>query len=117
MSDERRRQILSSLVEVGPDIEAVYAELVTLPWDSPAPLVTLRARHVASVLRRFLNGELDEVSVERWANAIESREDLAFDSANEESLRNIVFTLANPELSDQLTEQAAREYINTLSPP
>ncbi len=117
MSDERRRRILSALLEVGPDIEGVYAELATLPWDCPAPLVTLRTQHVTSVLRRFLDGILDAVSIERWANAIESREDIAFDSAREESLRNIVFALANPELSGQLTEQAAREYINTLSPP
>ena len=115
MSDERRKQLLNALLNLEPGIEETYSALANMAWDCPTELVTLRTQHVASVLGRFIDGRIDGEYVERWANAIEAREDVAFDSAQEESLRHILFVLANPELSQPLSIQSATEFLEGLN--
>lgn len=115
MSDDKRKQLLNALLNLEPGIEETYSALANMAWDCPMELVTLRAQHVASVLGRFIDGKIDSECVERWANAIESREDVAFDSAQEESLRHILFELANPELSQPLSRQTATEFLEALN--
>ncbi len=114
MSDTRRHHLLCALLQHDPDVAAVYVELASLPWDCPDPLVTLGPRHVAAVLGRFLTGELSAESVERWANAIESREDIRVDSLHEDALRRVIFDLANPELAGALGIDSAHALLRTL---
>lgn len=53
-------------------------------------------------------------SVERWANAIESREDIRVDSLYEDALRRVIFDLANPELAGALGTDSAHALLRTL---
>lgn len=62
----------------------------------------------------FRGQKLSAESVERWANAIESREDIRVDSLHEDALRRVIFDLANPELAGALGTDSAHALLRTL---
>ena len=74
-----RQQLLRSLVELERPLAEIVHELSRLGWDSDRDLVTLERRHVLRILERFREGELPAEQVEAWANAVEAREDIAFE--------------------------------------
>ncbi|KSV90931.1 hypothetical protein N181_09640 [Sinorhizobium fredii USDA 205] len=64
-----RRAVLASLIQFDRSLTELRAALAELCWDSDA-VITLKRDDVASILRRFENGEIDEHSVEAWANLV-----------------------------------------------
>ncbi len=95
-------------------IEQLVAELKKYPWDADKEIVTLTRLHLTSVVDRYLLGELTELDLDLWSNAIESREDIGFENGYEEVLREAIHQLANPLLTVPLnirTAQSLRESI------
>lgn len=92
----------------------LHRELALLPWDCPGPVVTLRVDHIVQVLRRFLDGEFGADTIERWANALEGREDIGLDAPWAVALKQVIFELANPDLIGPLTDERATEYVGRL---
>jgi hypothetical protein len=111
-----RTELLRSLLALDGPLPEVVAPLRAFPWDSDEDLVTLKPEHVADLLGRYLSGELTPGDVEAWANAVESREDIALDPDHRESLNDALFTLANPTLAQPLSTGLARELIGQLTP-
>lgn len=106
--------MLGALLAMDRPLALIHRELAMLPWDCPSPLVTLRAEHVVRVLRRFLGGEFDRDTIERWANALEGREDIRLDAPIAAALKQVIFELANPTLAGYLTADSATEYVKQL---
>jgi hypothetical protein len=77
-------------------------------WDE-YDLVPLRLADVVRVLRRFLQGTLSACDVEAWADALEMREDVDYDSDVGESL----FILATPSINGELTTDLAESLIKS----
>jgi hypothetical protein len=48
---------------------------------------------------RYLNGELSAKQLQDWAECLERRDDVAFDSGVADLLDDIQFRLANPEIN------------------
>lgn len=71
-------------------------------WGVDAAYVTLRRSDIVAILHRFASGEIDAVTVESWANKIESREDILFEPGHEEIVAAALHDLANPVLQGQL---------------
>jgi hypothetical protein len=106
--------MLGALLAMDHPLEVIHRELAMLPWDCPSPLVTLRADHVVRVLQRFLTREFDRDTIERWANALEGREDIGLDAPIAAALKQMIFELANPDLAGYLTDDSATEYVKQL---
>ncbi|MQX19873.1 hypothetical protein GHJ84_02365 [Sinorhizobium meliloti] len=96
-----RRAALSSLIKFDKPLEELRAALAAFDWDSE-PVITLSRVDIAAMLRRFTSGEIDARTVEAWADAIEGREDIRFESGHEDVIASAIHDLANPTLQGQL---------------
>lgn len=96
-----RETILSSLISFDAPIPKLKAELGSLTWDSD-PVVTLARRDIVAVLERFVAGQISALTVEDWANLVECREDIGFESGYEDVIHAAIHDLANPMLRGEL---------------
>jgi hypothetical protein len=106
--------MLNRLLLRDESIETLMGKISSLGWDSDVELVTLTRDHVANALVSFSNGECEASDVEAWAEAIEGRDDIGLESGHEERLKRIVFEIANPEVSGELSAERAGEWLALL---
>ncbi len=109
-----RHRTLRSLLELDRPLESVLHDLAGFRWDSEAEGVTLLPKHLIEILNRFKDGLLNAEEAEKWADAIEGREDVAFDQNSRTLLKEAIFDLANPVLQGVLTTEIADEWIERL---
>jgi len=83
-------------------------------WDS-VPLVTLTRKNLERVLDEYLDGRISAETVEVWADSLEGRDDINFESGLEDVIKDVVFQLANPEITARLTASGARALKSQLS--
>ena len=72
-------------------------------------------RKLAKVLIHILNQYLSASDLENWANAIECREDIIYETEGEDFINNIIFDLANPILNAPISPELVKQYITQLS--
>jgi hypothetical protein len=63
------------------------------------------------MLERFLSGDLTSGDLERWANAIEGREDIGLDADAADALKEVIFELANPLIQGATMTESARAWV------
>lgn len=103
-----RQETLSALVQFREPLAVIEARLSAFEWDwNGAPLVTLTRRQIVSVLKRFVSGEIDAETVERWADLIECRDGIEDEPGHEELVLEAIHHLANPILHGSLEEIAS----------
>jgi hypothetical protein len=64
------------------------------------------------MLDLYLGSTIRGSDVEEWAEAIEGRDDVGYEGDAADMLREAVFELANPDLTNQLVPERARELRN-----
>jgi hypothetical protein len=106
MKPKDRMELLQQLVNFSMPLPAIVSSLSQMEWDSE-PLVTLSHQAVKNVLQRYIAHEFNGKDIEDWANAIEGRDDISFESNSENIIGEILFELANPLLTQPLSEQRA----------
>ena len=106
---------MQALVSFDRPLGDIHAALSQYPWDSEVELVLLSRTHIVSVLERFISGSLSAAEVEGWANAIEGRDDIGFETKSRELLKEAIQELANPALTHELTHDSAGILISRLS--
>lgn len=105
-----RTQLLQELVALTRSPRAIVDELASFTWDSTEELVAIRSEDLCAVLGRYLGGELSSDIVEEWANAVEMRDDLGYDSR----VGGVIDELANPVLHRPLSDERARKLISEI---
>ncbi len=110
-----RREALINLLHYSHSIEDLAFSLQQFPWDSDESCVTLTRQHIIAALNRYVLGDLTTDQVESWANAIEGREDIDYESEHEEILHEIIHQLANPLLTSALDTQQAQMVLSSIS--
>jgi len=110
-----REKLLVSLVEASGDVGATVSALSALPWDSHVALATLTRPDVLRLLTQYFEGKLAAEVVENWANAIEGREDIKYETGYEDVLSEVIHQLANPLLTVPLSLSSAQEIIEVLN--
>ena len=105
---DKRNILLTDLIECTRDLSEICKELSQFGWDCDKDLIVLKKDHTLSILGRYLSKQLSGSDVEEWANAIEGREDVGFESG---ILRNLIHELANPMLTKPLSEYTAKRWI------
>jgi hypothetical protein len=109
----KRIDALQALVRFDKPLGEVFETLSQYPWDGEE-LVVLSCAHVASVLNRFMNGTISAADVENWADAIEGRDDIGFDAESRDLLKDAIWELANPILTNELSRDSAKVLINRM---
>jgi hypothetical protein len=115
MMNERKKS-LEALLAFEQPLEQHRTELAAFSWDADTELAFLSLSHIANVLTRFVADSMVATEVEAWANAIEGRDDIGFESANEQQLRELLHELANPLLTQSLTRERAVELLKKIEP-
>jgi hypothetical protein len=105
---------IQKLVNFDAPISELRALLSQLTWDYVGQPVILDKQSLASVLERVRHGEISFVDLEEWANMIELREDISFEKTATEKLESIIFELANPALTQQMSEKRISELVDFL---
>jgi hypothetical protein len=106
---------LNSLANLDQPLSTILPILKTFPWDSNQAIITLKKEHLIHILNQYLNQSLSAIDLENWANAIECREDIIYETEDEDFINDIIFDLANPILSDPLSPELVKQYITQLS--
>ena len=109
-----RTKTLGALLAFEQPVDQLKAVLAGFSWDSATERVFLSAGHIAHVLSRFLIEDAAASEVENWANAVEGRDDIGFESANEQLVRELVHEVANPLLTQPLTRERAIELLKRI---
>lgn len=109
-----RKSLLEKLVRFEAKLAIILPLLQPFGWDSDEILVILRREDIISVLNRYLKSGLSASDVEQWANAIEGREDIGYESGHESTISAAIHELANPALTRPLTIQTAKELIGQV---
>lgn len=112
-----RKKALEALLAFEQSLELHRTALAAFSWDADTELAFLLPSHIANVLNRFVAGRMAATEVEAWANAIEGRDDIGFESASEQLLRELLHELANPLLTQSLTRERAVELLKRIEPP
>lgn len=106
-----REKILQDLISFTEDITKLQLELSHYPWDVENSIVVVTNSGVYNVLSNFKTNNLSMNKLEDWANAIESRDDVEFES---EKLKEIINQIANPALYGQLSHAQLKKFMQML---
>lgn len=109
-----RKQLSEALLISEIPTDSLLSALAEFGWDSEDELVLLRCDHVTAVSERFLRGEIPAGDVSDWADALESREDIGFEDGCGEILADVIYELANPELTRSFSSGTGAERIYRL---
>jgi hypothetical protein len=115
MNIDERIRALRDLIELREPIPVAISRLRLFPWDSDATLVILTSTDLIRVLDRYLRGELSNTEVEEWAEALEGRDDIGYEPKLGDTLRQIIFDLANPLLATAIRPTQAHRWKEALS--
>ena len=108
-----RAGLIAELLCYERSVPELLTGLAAYGWDCDEPLADLKASHICHALRRYVRAELSASQIEEWANAIECREDIAYEPSSLEG--DAIFELANPELTQQLNLARAKQLLQLLS--
>jgi hypothetical protein len=109
-----QKQLLEALLGFEQPIDQLKTALAAFPWDSDTELALLSVSHIANVLNRFVTGHTSGIEVEEWANAVEGRDDIGFESQNEQVLHELIYELSNPLLTQPLTRERGVELLKKI---
>lgn len=68
----------------------------------------------ASLLARFVAGQLSAKELSEWSNSVEGRDDVGYEPGHESLLIDLIFQLANPEIHHELTTKVAEDWLERL---
>ena len=115
MTVEQRIKALRGLIELQESIPVSIGRLRQFPWDSDRALVVLTGNDLARMLDLYLQGELSNMELEQWANALEGRDDIGYEPSMGDNLRRIIFELANPLLATPIEPAQAQRWKEAIS--
>lgn len=109
-----REELLKSLISFSTELSVIRKELSNFPWDSNSSVAVLSAEDLLHLLNRYIEGNITAAQLEEWANIIESREDIEFDMSRHNIIKNIIFWLANPSLTEEIAVDIAHKNCELL---
>lgn len=114
-SDQPRVEALLDLVELRRPVAESAAALAEFAWDSDRELVGLSRADARRVLGAYQERRLSADDCQRWAEALEGRDDVGLEPGYEDRLKDFLFTLATPELTEPLTPALAEHWLAVLA--
>lgn len=99
-SNNERKAALNQLLNLEKDLTTICQILKDFSWDSDE-LVFMNKNHALKALTLLITKKIMPSDLEVWANMIEGREDIGFESP---ILMQIIEEIANPTLFGVLDE-------------
>jgi hypothetical protein len=109
-----RLVLLRQLIKLDKPIGVLLKELEVYGWDAEQACVVLYRKDIENILAKSLSQDVSFRDVEQWAEAIECREDIEFEEDCQDEISEVMFNLANPIISGELTENKARKISEAL---
>lgn len=109
-----REEVLNHLIHFNLPLNDIQYQLMKYEWDSE-PLVILKKDDLKLILKKYVEGLISNNALEEWANIIESREDVGYTPSESRLIKEIIFILANPDISMKLTKNNVCKLIEKLS--
>ena len=109
-----RAEALRDLVELRVPVEDAVAALAPFGWDSDTELVTFTRADALRLVSNYLDRTLSAQEAQRWAEALEGRDDLGLEPGFADILKQFLFEIATPELTEYLSPEVARRWGSTL---
>jgi hypothetical protein len=111
---QARKSALEDLIHLRGPVADAMKRLRAFDWDGAPDLVTLSPATVIEALDRYLSGDVTAEEIEKWAEGIEVRDDVAFPPLFDTVLKELFFELAHPEINRPLSADTAREWSERL---
>ncbi|RWL48014.1 MAG: hypothetical protein EOR60_06905 [Mesorhizobium sp.] len=108
-----RASVLDDLIAFRKPLDLLTEMMSDVGW-SETPVAVLTADHIVSVLQRFRSVALTAANVEGWADLIECREDIDYQSDRYEEILQAIYVLANPVLNGLPDEALTDQVIGSL---
>ena len=108
------RQALVDLIDLSKPFAAAVRSLSAHRWGA-GPNVFFGGRQIIRALEMFLAGDLDASELERWADAIEGRDDIEYDPSCSSVVADFLFDASTPQLNGVFTEDRAAEWIRRFT--
>jgi hypothetical protein len=110
-----RESVLRNLVSFAAPLNSISRALSKFPWDCDKELVTLDLNMIENLMRRYIADDATSNELERWANLIECRDDIAFEEKYFETIQLIIYELANPEINEPITRDKGIRILSNCS--
>ena len=105
-----RTEALAQIITFGTEKDKAYLELVKYSYDSNEPLFEVTESVLADALSKFISGNISNDELEDWANFVECRDDLDY-----ESIEGYIYALANPLLLGEITKAKIEKMLKVLN--
>ena len=109
-----REELIKALLSFSEPVDSLMLEIKKYGWDCETELAELKPEHIENVLNLYLSESVSESEVRNWANAIERREDIGLLETHKETLDEMVFWLANPQINYGISQDLAKRIIGNL---
>ena len=110
-----RTQYLRDLISLPSSLEEISERLRKYPWDCDGELVVMTGNDAARILERLKSRSISVELVAEWANLIECREDIGYESSSGELLIDIIFYFANLEINGGYDSAVCDEFLDKLN--
>jgi hypothetical protein len=110
----KRSILLNQLIARERPPAGLLRDLASFGWDLEERLAILAREDVSRILSGFLTHDISAKDVEEWANALEIREDVGLEHGYGELLKEVIFELANPLLTEPITHDRVKRWIELL---
>jgi hypothetical protein len=111
----QRAEALRDLVQLRRPVGPAITALAGFVWDSVEELVILTRADALRLLARYRTQQLTAKDCRRWAETLEGRDDLGLEAGYEDALKDFLFTIATPELTEPLTPQLTQRWEAALT--
>lgn len=113
--DDHRQVLIHRLFALSSPLVHIMSQLAMLGWDYTGAPVQLSKDNIASILRRYLAGELSAQEVEAWAECVEGRDDISAAPSEQAHIDTLIYRLANPALTHPLDHAQAKLMLAEIS--
>lgn len=109
---KKRIDLLRNLVGFESNLDNIKEDLAVYSWDSEQPLLNMSKADFSKILDLSISNKISLDDLVHWANLIENREDLGFET---EELQEFIFELANPEINGDITKERLMKMLELIS--
>lgn len=108
------RDALIDLVQFKQPLAELRASILAQVHDYDGEPVVLTRKDLTSVLRRCIDREIPGVDITAWAELVEGRPGIDYESEKEEELSEVLFELSTPEINEAVTPEKCWRLLKAL---